>query len=118
VLVRGRAAQALFNTDEVLVAAADLINDHSITTVHSLKGLTYYHLALARHQVVWANGVASESFHPGEAMLSRLEGVQLERLLRLFPDVAHDPSRYGAPARRMLSRAEAAILRHDLRPFA
>ncbi|MCR8722912.1 Hint domain-containing protein [Frigidibacter sp. ROC022] len=114
VLVRGRAARALFNTDEVLVAAADLINDHSITTVHSLKSLTYYHLALARHQVVWANGVPSESFHPGEAALSRLEGQQLERLLRMFPDVARDPARYGAPARRMLTRAEAAILRHDL----
>ena len=114
VLVRGRAAQALFNVDEVLVAASDLINDHSITTVRSLRGLTYYHLLLARHQVVWANGVPSESFHPAEMPLSRLEAPQRDRLYRLFPDLARDPARYGAPARRMLTRAEAAILQHDL----
>jgi hypothetical protein len=114
VLVRGRAAMALFNTDEVLVAAADLVNDHSISTVQSLKGLTYYHLLLPRHQVVWANGVPSESFHPAEAPLGRIDECQRDRLFRLFPDLARDPSRYGATARRMLTRAEAAILRHDL----
>ena len=117
VLVRGAAARALFNTDEVLVAAADLIDDQSICVAHSLRGLTYYHLLLARHQVVWANGVPSESFHPAEAELDRIEPTQRDRLLRLFPNLLRDPSRYGAPARRLLTRAEAAILRHDLRPL-
>ena len=57
ILIRGRSARALFNTDEVLVAAADLINDRTITVARALRALTYYHLLLARHQVVWANGV-------------------------------------------------------------
>ncbi len=92
VLVRGAAAQALFNTGEVLVAAVDLINDSTITRVHSLRGLTYYHLLLARHQVVWANGVPSESFHPAETPLSRIQSTQLERLLRVMPELARDPA--------------------------
>jgi hypothetical protein len=114
VLIRGRSARALFNTDEVLVAAADLINDRTITVARALRSLTYYHLMLPRHQVVWANGVATESFHPAEMPLERIEADQRERLYRIFPDLARDPARYGAPARRMLSRAEAAILRHDM----
>jgi hypothetical protein len=117
VLIRGRSARALFNTDEVLVAAADLINDRTITVARALRSLTYYHLMLPRHQVVWANGVATESFHPAEMPLERIEAGQRERLYRIFPDLARDPARYGAPARRMLSRAEAAILRHDMRPL-
>lgn len=114
VLVRGRSAMALFNTDEVLVAAADLIDGRMISTLHASKGLTYYHLLLARHQVVWANGVPTESFHPAAAPLERIEDSQRERLYRLFPDLARDPERYGPTARRSLTRAEAAILCHDL----
>jgi hypothetical protein len=77
--------------------------------------VTYVHLMLARHQVVWANGVPSETFHPAEAPLERLEASQRERLFRLFPDIARDPARYGAPARRLLTRAEAAIMMHGRR---
>jgi hypothetical protein len=115
VLLRGPAARVLFDTDEVLVAAGDLVNDRTITVARGLRGVTYVHLMLARHQVVWANGVPSETFHPAEAPLERLEASQRERLFRLFPDIARDPARYGAPARRLLTRAEAAIMMHGRR---
>ena len=36
-LVKGAAAQALFNTSEVLIAAEHLVNDHSITVDYSLR---------------------------------------------------------------------------------
>ena len=123
VLIRSPEAMVLFNTDEVLVAAADLLNDRSITRLGALRGLTYYHLLLTRHQVVWANGVASESFHPAEMALDRLERGQRDRLYRLFPEVAADPARYGAPARRLLEpgrgsgvAARAAAGSRDRRP--
>jgi hypothetical protein len=111
VMLRGRAAMALFNSDEVLVAAGDLVNDRTITVAHGLRGLTYYHILLARHQVVWANGVPTETFHPAEAALDRLEGEQRRELFGLMPGLARDPDLYGPPARRMLTPAEAAILR-------
>jgi hypothetical protein len=39
-LIKGAAAQALFNTPEVLVAAEDLLNDGSIMVDHLLREVT------------------------------------------------------------------------------
>ncbi len=113
-LVRGQAAQALFNTPEVLVAAEDLVNGHSITVDHSLREVTYVHILLERHQVIWANGLETESFHPSNTALEGIAPEQRSRLLEILPALARDPLAYGDFARRNLTAAEAAILRHDL----
>lgn len=113
-LVRGRAAQALFNTDEVLVAAEDLLNDLSITVDHQLRDVTYVHVLLERHQIVWANGLQTESFHPSNATLDTIDPAQREALLSVLPELEQDPYAYGDFARRNLSGSEAAILRHEL----
>lgn len=113
-LVKGEVAQALFNTPEVLVAAKDLINDHNIAVDTALKEVTYIHLLLPRHEILWANGVETESFHPANAALSTLAEEDRERLLARNPVFAQEPERYGDYARRNLSRSEAAILMHDV----
>ncbi len=113
-LVRGAAAQSLFNTDEVLVAAEDLLNDLSITVDHQLREVTYIHVLLEKHQIVWANGLETESFHPSNAALETVDPAQREALLAILPDLARDPHTYGEYARRNLSGPEAAILRYEL----
>lgn len=112
-LLRGRQVQALFNTPEVLVAARDLVNGGTIATDSSVKQVTYIHLLLDSHQVLWANGVESESFHPASASLSALDTEDRIRLTRILPQVERDPMAYGAYARRNLSTSEAAILMHE-----
>lgn len=114
VLLSGERAQALFNTSEVLVAARDLIDDRSVMHVHGLKEVTYIHLALDAHHIVWANGTETESFHPASSAPNAVAEDQLERLHDYFPDVAKDPFLYGDFARRSLSRSEAAILRTEM----
>lgn len=112
-LLRGRAARALFNTDEVLVAARDLINGTTVIRDHALREVTYVHLLLPRHEILWANGVETESFFPANADLSTLEGGDRRRLLAHLPGLDRDPYLYGPPARRNLSQSEAAILMHE-----
>lgn len=114
-LLAGPAARALFITDEVLVAAEDLINDQTITVDRVLREVTYIHVLLDRHNVIWANGMATESFHPANAALDALDPVQREGLLGLFPQLLDNPHLYGDHARRNLSGPEAAILRHDMK---
>ena len=109
-LVKGPVAKALFNTDEVLVAAKDLINGTTISTDMNLREVTYVHLLLPSHQVVWANGVETESFHPASAEMSTLAEDDRARLLSQFPNLDQDPHTYGASARRNLNPSEAAIL--------
>ena len=113
VLVTGDVARALFNTDEVLVAADDLINDATIARDHGLHSVEYVHLLLPRHHVVWANGVETESFHPASTNLETVEPVQRARLSAIIPGIEDNPRCYGDAARRELTRSEAAILRHE-----
>lgn len=113
-LLRGPAAMALFNTDEVLVKAEDLINGTTIAVDHALREVTYIHILLNQHNIVWANGMETESFHPSNTALDTIDAGQRDRLLAILPDIAHNPAAYGDYARRNLSSSEAAILRHDM----
>ena len=112
-LLRGAHVQALFNTPEVLVAAGDLVDGRTILPDASVREVTYIHLMLASHQVLWANGVETDSFHPSSASLTALCGTDRERLFRLQPELERNPLSYGAYARRSLSPSEAAIMRHE-----
>ena len=112
ILVKGPVAQELFNTPEVLVAAQDLINGDSITVDMKLREVTYIHVLLDCHQVMWANGVETESFHPASAALGSLDEADRKRLLATHPELEYDPHTYGSFARRNLSASEAAILNH------
>lgn len=112
-LITGARAQALFNTDEVLVAACDLINGGSVAVDHMVRNVTYVHLLLPRHEIVFANGIASESFHPASAALDLLAAADRTRLLARMPEVLRNPQIYGAYARRCLTKPEAAILMHN-----
>ena len=114
VLVKGPVAQALFNTPEVLVAARDLINDRSVRVENACREVSYVHLMLDAHQIVWANGVECESFHPAGAALEKVEPDQRQALLDQFPEICDDPFLYGDYARRNLTRSEAAILAHGV----
>ena len=111
-LIRGDTAKALFNTPEILVAAKDLVNGSTVTVDVKAREVTYIHLLLSQHQIIWANGLETESFHPANAALSTLRDEDRARLLQQIPDLEYDPHRYGAYARRNLSASEAAILRH------
>ena len=112
-LVKGAAAQSLFHAHEVLVAAEDLLNDTSICIDRALREVTYVHVLMERHQIVWANGLETESFHPSNTALETIDPAQRAGLLNILPGLAHDPFTYGDFARRNLTPSEAAILRHD-----
>ncbi|MEL6170876.1 MAG: Hint domain-containing protein [Pseudomonadota bacterium] len=112
-LVQGRVAQALFNSPEVLVSAHDLINNKTVTVDVSVREVTYIHLLLPSHQILWANGVETESFHPASAALSALDEADRQRLLQLNSQLESEPHSYGSFARRNLSSPEAAILTHE-----
>ncbi|OWU85069.1 hemolysin-type calcium-binding protein [Oceanicola sp. 22II-s10i] len=112
-LVRGPVARALFNTSEVLVAARDLIHGTSIVQDTKVREVTYVHLLLPAHQIVWANGVETESFHPANASLDTLTEDDRRRLLSGMPAIATDAYAYGGFARRNLTAPEAAILMHE-----
>lgn len=109
-LIRKTQAQLLFGDSEVLVAARDLIDDHDIRQVSG--GLVHYvHLMFDRHQIVWSEGLQSESFLPGPQTTSCFEREVVDEIRSIFP--ALDPLTgigYGPAARPTLRAFEARLL--------
>lgn len=103
----------LFGAPEVLAAATDLEDGRLIRRDFAPGTVTYVHLMLPRHEIVTANGMECESFHPGLADPEVLKW-HARALERAAPGLATDPARYGPPARRCLDRAEARIMLHAM----
>ncbi len=94
------------------MTARDLSNGSSVTVDAHAREVTYIHLLLDQHQIMWANGVETESFHPASAALDSLDASDRDRLIAHYPNISTDPHSYGRYARRNLSMSEAAILQH------
>jgi hypothetical protein len=110
ILMRDSLAELMFGTSEVLVAAKDLVNDHSVRRVPG-GDVEYVHLLFDRHQIVLAEGLASESFLPGPQVLGDFPRETLDEITGLFPELCPETGTgYGPPARRSLRGYEARAL--------
>ncbi|GAB5439309.1 Hint domain-containing protein [Falsiruegeria mediterranea] len=76
-----------FGHKEILVAAKALVNGDTVKQVKRDQ-VEYIHLLFASHEVVFANGVPSESYFPGHA-LERSDREAQAEILRLFPQLNH-----------------------------
>ncbi|MEL6411057.1 MAG: Hint domain-containing protein [Pseudomonadota bacterium] len=110
VLVRDSLAELLFGEAEVLVAAKDLVNDHSVRRIEQTK-VGYFHLLFDRHQVVFSEGLPTESFLPGPQIKDSFEADILAEICTLFPEIDPETAEgYSPAARRMLRQYEAQLL--------
>jgi hypothetical protein len=113
VLVRDSLAELLFGEDEVLVAAKDLLNDRSVTR-RCGGTTTYVHLMFDSHQIIYSEGLATESFLPGPQTTCLFERPIVDEICSIFPEL--NPATgagYSGSARRTLRRFEAQLLMSD-----
>ncbi len=111
ILIQDSLAELLFGEGEVLVAAKDLINDRSITRLQA-PNVTYVHIMFDRHQVIYSQGLETESFLPGPQSTNILDQQTLDEICRIFPEL--DPTSgagYSPAARRTLRHYEAQLLK-------
>ncbi len=106
---QGSDAVLMFDSSEVMVPAKHLVNGTTITQT-ARDTVTYYHMLFDTHEVVFANGAATESFHPGHQGLDALNGAARDELFALFPELRCDPRTYGDTARPVLRGFEAKLL--------
>ena len=71
---------------EALVAARHLVNGRTVRRVPVL-GVSYLHILCDRHQVILANGVWTESFHPDDKVFPDLDAAHRSELVSLFPEI-------------------------------
>ncbi|MBY6065272.1 Hint domain-containing protein [Leisingera aquaemixtae] len=108
-LFSGSQASLLFGESEVLVSALHMLNDRSIRREPG-GTVTYVHVLFGQHEIIYAEGAPSESFHPGVQAVSALEEPMREELFRILPDLRWHSGEGGQTARLCASRHEAALL--------
>lgn len=110
VLMQGFASSILFGESEVLATAKHLVNGTSVTEAHG-GSVTYVHILFDQHEIVYAEGAASESFVPRRAELDAVESRGREELFTLFPELRSHEGHYGETARLCLKAHESRLLR-------
>lgn len=104
VLVSSSIVQRMFGAAEALVPIKHLRDYPGIAATTNLPGLTYVHLALAQHEIVYANGLPSETLYPGKMVLDAFPAEDQTGLHALYAQREVQPARY------FVSRGEAETL--------
>jgi Ca2+-binding RTX toxin-like protein len=114
-LFTGYKAELLFGSEEVLVAARHLIDGQDVVAAPR-PAVTYIHLMFDRHEVIYAEGAATESFHAGDTALTAISQAAREEMFTIFPDLRSNPGAHGATARPCLRAHEARLLHRRRQP--
>jgi hypothetical protein len=113
-LLSGWQAEVLFGEREVLATAKSLVNDHSNLREEGGE-VEYFHMLFDTHEIVYAEGAPSESFHPGPEGWKALDAPTRNEILELFPQLANGNfDSYGPSARASLKYKEGSLLSHSM----
>ncbi|WP_425101264.1 Hint domain-containing protein [Tropicibacter sp. S64] len=112
-LIESPAAELLFGAREVFAAARHLVDGDTVRRAADGE-VTYHHLLLPRHAVIYAEGMATESFFAGPGGLEALDAASRESLFAALPGLRSDPGSYGTTARACLRGFEARMLHGSL----
>ncbi|WP_138421486.1 Hint domain-containing protein [Maritimibacter alexandrii] len=71
------------------LASAGHVSKHvrGVRVAHGKRKAVYFHIMLSKHEVIFSNGVPSESFYPVIQAMRMLEPKCHDQLLRSFPDL-------------------------------
>jgi len=108
-LLTGSTTRLLFDAGEVLASALHLVNDHSVRRQPGGM-VTYVHLLLDQHEIIYAENCPAESFFPGDQALEALGPPALFSLFECMPELRSHPESFGPTARYCLTRPETLTL--------
>ena len=106
ILLQDWRAQLFFGEEEVLCPAHRLVDGDRIHRAPCAR-VTYVHVMFDRHEIVEAEGLASESFLPGDYLCHATSALRAE-ILALFPELGGDVPQMSA-ARRLLRGHETRL---------
>ena len=113
-LLSGWQVDMLFQHDHALVTALELVNDSTIVR-DAVADVEYFHVMFDRHEIIFAEGAATESFHPDQASMGSMDEAAREEIFALFPELRSGT--YRAEAAPNLSATQAAYVGKNLDAF-
>lgn len=104
--------RSLTGLDGALVPVTDLEDGVTAIGINPISTVQMFHLGLARHERLIANGIEVESYHPGVAGELPLRGVSLRVFESMFPHIMElsdfGPLRHQRLRLEQLDRMSAA----------
>lgn len=111
-VVTGWRAELLTGEPEVLAQARHLVDGLRVR-VEPVAQVEYFHLLMDRHEILFAEGAPTESYHPFAHDAADLSPDTLAEIEAIFPDLGATFWRntlLGGTARPCTTAAEAALL--------
>jgi hypothetical protein len=102
-------AELYFGSSQVFTPAKHLV-DLGQARWAPCQTVEYIHLMCDQHEVIFAEGAATESFFVSDLSVSALEEKVRQELFDVFPHLRADISHFGPTARRSVSRSELQLL--------
>lgn len=113
-LIGGRLVARMFDEDEMLIAVKHLEKLRYIQKPKVRGGITYRHILLDRHEVIFANGMPTESLLVGEEARRRLPAAMVREIEEVLPQIASGPMPQQ-PARALARGHHARVINARLR---
>lgn len=110
ILRTGWTPQLYFAHPEVLVPAHKLVNAGTVRLALPQADVTYVHFLCDRHEIVIAEGLATESFYPSHQSLAGVEARARAELLVIFPELRAFSARPLDLARPVVEGRSARLL--------
>lgn len=100
--------RVLFANRQVLAAAKHLVDGHQVH-IREVDWITYFHFLFDDHEIVFSNGVATESLLPGHPSRYGFNADASAEILALFPELAETGAKDVPAARMCLKQYEASV---------
>ena len=109
ILVRSKIAQRMFGTEQVLVAAKQLLELDGVEIADDLADVEYFHLMFDQHEIILSNGAETESLYAGKQALLAVGEAARQEIFAIFPEL-QDYSVDVAPAALLVPGRQARQL--------
>lgn len=111
IILKGWEIELNFGVDEAFAPAKALIGRKGIRVDRSLEAVEYFHLMFDRHEVIFSEDLATESFLVGDTIRDGMDQAQLKEILEIFPElIERANTKFTQPARPILRRFEISTL--------
>ncbi|MEM9059163.1 MAG: Hint domain-containing protein [Pseudomonadota bacterium] len=110
-LITGKLPETMFGTREVLATAKNLTALPGVRRMLGKSEIRYFALLFDRHEIIFAEGSATESFRPGPVALRDMAQTRRDEIYQVYPDLKVDPvGGLGPAAARLLNGRESRAL--------
>ena len=109
ILLNDAALSMVCGRSEVLAPAKGLVDGQRIL-IRKMRSVEYIHLLFDSHEIVFTEGLASESFQPGSVGIESVDAAARAELFELFPQLQYGLQTYGPSVRPSLTVRETRSL--------